>query len=62
MKINTNKNIKFVKDRPFNDIRYSVSFAKIKAHGWKPFRNFNKEILIMIDWYKKNINLFKKIK
>tara|TARA_B100000902_G_C27214233_1_gene866104 strand:- start:36 stop:995 length:960 start_codon:yes stop_codon:yes gene_type:complete len=62
MKINTNKNIKFVKDRPFNDIRYSVSFAKIKAHGWKPFRNFNKEILTMIDWYKKNINLFKKIK
>ena len=28
MKINTNKNIKFIKDRPFNDIRYSVSFAK----------------------------------
>ena len=62
MKINTNKNIKFIKDRPFNDIRYSVSFAKIKAHGWKPLRDFNKEILIMIDWYKKNINLFKKIK
>jgi UDP-glucose 4,6-dehydratase len=62
MKINTNKNIKFVKDRPFNDIRYSVSFDKIKAYGWKPFRYFNKEILVVIDWYKNNINMFKKIK
>ena len=30
------KNTKFVKDRPFNDFRYSVNYNKIKKLGWAP--------------------------
>ena len=30
------KLIKFVKDRPGHDFRYSVNYSKLKKLGWKP--------------------------
>ncbi len=54
------KNIKYVKDRPFNDFRYSVNFDKIKKLGWKPKVKVEDKIFEINNWYKKNINRFKK--
>lgn len=53
------KYIKFVKDRPFNDRRYSVSIKKIQKIGWKPQNSLKLDLNEIIDWYKKNSNLFK---
>lgn len=46
--------IKFVKDRPGHDKRYSLSFTKIKKLGWKPRYNFETALKITIEWYKEN--------
>ena len=55
-----NKNlIKHVKDRPFNDTRYSISSNRIKKLGWKTRYNLFKQLPEMILWYKKNQKLFK---
>ena len=55
-----NKNlIKHVKDRPFNDTRYSISSNRIKKLGWKTKYNLFKQLPEMILWYKKNQKLFK---
>ncbi len=59
-KIIGNKNfIKHVKDRPFNDTRYSISSNKIKKLGWKTKDNLFKQLPEMILWYKKNQKVFK---
>ena len=57
---NHKKNIRFVTDRPFNDKRYSINFNKIKKLGWKPKRNLIEDLPKIIQWYKKNIYLFRK--
>ena len=59
---NPKKNIKFVKDRLYNDRRYSVSTDKIRRLGWKPKNYLMHDIPAIIDWYKNNIRLFKKFK
>lgn len=46
--------VKFVKDRPFNDRRYSISWKKISELGWKPSRSLPKDIPVIVDWYRKN--------
>jgi len=46
--------IKFVKDRPGHDFRYSLNTNKIKKLGWKPLHSFNKALANTIEWYKKN--------
>ena len=56
----SNKNIQFIKDRPFNDRRYSISSKKIRGLGWKPKAKIFKELSQIIDWYKKNIRIFDK--
>ena len=53
------KYINFVKDRPFNDRRYSVGINKIRKIGWKPQDSLLSDLNDIIRWYKKNINLFK---
>ena len=59
-KIIGNKNfIKHVKDRPFNDTRYSISSNKIKKLGWKTKDNLFKQLPEIILWYKKNQKVFK---
>ena len=57
-----NKFIKFIKDRPYNDKRYSVSTKKIRALGWKPKYNLIKDLPSMIDWYTNNYKLYKNCK
>lgn len=52
------KEIKFVKDRPFNDKRYSINTEKIKRIGWRPKKSLMKDLPYIISWYKKNLKLF----
>ena len=62
MKINFKKNIKFIKDRPFNDFRYKISIKKAKSYGWKAKKKFDQNISEVIEWYRNNQNIFKNIK
>ncbi|MBF0478244.1 MAG: dTDP-glucose 4,6-dehydratase [Candidatus Omnitrophica bacterium] len=48
------KIIKFVKDRPGHDYRYSVDFNRLKSLGWKPKIPFEAGIKITIQWYIQN--------
>ena len=50
----------FVKDRPFNDFRYSVNYNKLTKLGWAPKIKVEYKIKEINDWYKENINRFKK--
>tara|TARA_Y100000590_G_scaffold469367_1_gene656530 strand:+ start:3048 stop:4004 length:957 start_codon:yes stop_codon:yes gene_type:complete len=51
-------NIKFTKDRVFNDRRYSISSKKITKLGWRPKTRLFKELKKITEWYKVNKNLF----
>ena len=62
LKKNPKQFIKYVKDRPYNDKRYAVSTNKIKKLGWKQKNNLIKDLPMIIDWYSKNLNLYKKCK
>jgi UDP-glucose 4,6-dehydratase len=55
-----NKTISFIKDRPFNDLRYSVDSSKIKKLGWEPQCNLQNDLPFIIKWYTKNSSIFKK--
>lgn len=46
--------IKFVKDRPGHDIRYSLNTEKVQKLGWKPKTEFKDGIRITQQWYKQN--------
>ena len=59
---NPKKYIQFVKDRPYNDRRYSISSDKIRRLGWKPKDRLFQDLPEIINWYKKNFNLYKKFK
>ena len=52
------KSTKFVKDRLFNDFRYSVNTSKIQKLKWKPKVKVEDKIDDIIQWYKNNIKLF----
>ncbi|MFZ2603443.1 MAG: dTDP-glucose 4,6-dehydratase, partial [Candidatus Omnitrophota bacterium] len=54
--------IEYVKDRPGHDRRYSLDSSKIKSLGWQPKHDFQKALDLTIEWYKKNINWWKKLK
>ena len=51
-------NIKFIKDRPFNNKIYKINCSKLKKLNWKVERNLTDDISTICDWYKSNINLF----
>ncbi|MHB8232271.1 MAG: dTDP-glucose 4,6-dehydratase [bacterium] len=54
--------IKYVKDRPGHDRRYSMDFSKITAEtGFLPDCNIEKGIEETLDWYIKNENWWKEI-
>jgi dTDP-D-glucose 4,6-dehydratase len=59
LKVDFKKNIFFTKDRPFNDFRYSVNFSKLEKLKWKPSVSLRDKIPELVDWYKKNNNLFR---
>lgn len=47
--------IRYVKDRPGHDFRYSMDFSKIEAElGWKPAMNFEGGMTETIGWYMDN--------
>jgi len=46
--------IKFVKDRPGHDKRYSIANEKIKSLGWKPKHSFDEALKLTVRWYFNN--------
>ena len=46
----------FVKDRDFNDLRYTIDSSKLKELGWKESVGWIDGLKETIDWYKKNNN------
>ena len=63
-KINIGKNvkIKFVKDRPGHDTRYSLDSSKImNSLKWKPKTNINNGLNETFEWYKNNYKYFAKL-
>ena len=55
--------IRFIKDRPGHDIRYSIDSSKIYNNlGWIPKENFDSGLNKTIDWYLMNPEWLKKIK
>ena len=62
IKIGKNVKIKFVKDRPGHDTRYSLDSNKIiKLLKWKPKTNINKGLKETFEWYKNNYKYFSKL-
>ncbi len=59
LKVDFKKNIFFTKDRPFNDFRYSINFSKLEKLKWKPSVSLRDKIPELVDWYKRNNNLFR---
>ncbi len=62
VKIGKNTKIKFVKDRPGHDFRYSLNSKKIKKElKWKPKINFDVGLKKTIFWYLNNKEFLKNI-
>jgi len=60
-KVGKNAKIKFVKDRPGHDTRYSLNSSKIiNSLKWKVRTNMNEGLSETIDWYKNNYKYFSK--
>jgi len=53
--------IRYVKDRPFNDTRYSITSKKLNKLGWTPKDRLFLMLPQIIIWYKNNIKIFGKI-
>jgi dTDP-glucose 4,6-dehydratase len=45
--------LRFVKDRPGHDRRYSVDTAKVGALGWRPRRTFEEALAATVEWYRR---------
>jgi dTDP-glucose 4,6-dehydratase len=54
--------IKYVKDRPGHDRRYSLDCEKLSQLGWTPKYQFEHAMDLTINWYKDNQWWWKKIK
>jgi len=52
--MNSTTELKYVEDRLFNDIRYSVNIDKLLSLGWKQEIDFDTGLRQTIDWYSKN--------
>ncbi len=46
--------VRFVKDRPGHDRRYSVDCGKLRKLGWTPSRDFEEELAETVRWYVAN--------
>ena len=47
------RHIDYSYDRPGQDVRYSISCESIKNYGWYPKKYFDKEIVKLVNYYKK---------
>jgi dTDP-glucose 4,6-dehydratase len=41
-------------NRPGQDVRYAINDSKLKALGWAPRANFNKELIQIVDYYQEH--------
>lgn len=48
------KHVDFSAVRPGQDIRYALNDSKLRVLGWTPKKNFDKEILKIVEYYKNN--------
>ena len=46
--------LKFVGDRKFNDLRYTIDSSKLRQLGWKEETPWEEGLQLTIDWYRKN--------
>jgi dTDP-glucose 4,6-dehydratase len=53
--------IKFVKDRPGHDLRYSLRTEKMLKLDWKPKTTFKEGIKKTVEWYRQNVEWWKPI-
>lgn len=53
--------VDFVQDRPFNDARYSISWEKLQAMGWKPQHNLRDDIPMLVEWYASNLERYNEL-
>lgn len=53
--------IKFVKDRPGHDKRYSLDISKLRVLGWKPRHEFKEALKLTVEWYRANKNWWKRL-
>jgi len=51
------KYIQYVKDRAFNDVRYSISSAKLHSLGWQPEISWEDGLKQTVEWYMNQENL-----
>lgn len=54
--------IRYVKDRPAHDRRYSVDTSKIRSLGWKPEYTFDEALESTVKWYVENQDWWRRIK
>jgi len=45
--------IKYVPDRKFNDLRYTINSTKLHELGWREEMNWEEGLKLTVDWYKK---------
>jgi dTDP-glucose 4,6-dehydratase len=46
--------IRFVKDRPGHDFRYSMAWDLIAAIGWKPETDFEASLAATVEWFRRH--------
>jgi dTDP-glucose 4,6-dehydratase len=49
--IDTDSVVDYVADRPFNDARYSITWDKLSAKGWKPQHRLSEDLPRLALWY-----------
>jgi dTDP-glucose 4,6-dehydratase len=47
----------YVKDRAFNDVRYSIDSSKLHSLGWEPLMSWEDGLRATVEWYKSADNL-----
>ena len=63
MNRNPDELIEFVKDRPGHDRRYAIDWSLTqKELGWSPKYSLEDGIKMTIEWYKRNIKWWKRVK
>ncbi len=55
LKLDVKSNIQFVNDRPYNDLRYSINYSKIKKLGWFQKRFIEKDLNNLVKFYSYNL-------
>jgi len=49
----------FVKDRPFNDRRYSISSARMQSLGWRAQRRLAEDLCFIAQWYADRVERYR---